>query len=67
MTLCVACLTCVRVCPWQIPRIDQGGVAKIDVRQCRACGICVAECPAQAIVLNQSEDERLFAACGGSR
>ncbi|OGQ94617.1 MAG: 4Fe-4S ferredoxin [Deltaproteobacteria bacterium RIFOXYD12_FULL_57_12] len=65
--LCVACLTCVRVCPWQIPQIDKAGVAKIDVRQCRACGICVAECPAQAIVLNQSEDERLFAACGGSR
>ncbi len=62
--LCVSCLTCVRVCPWDIPKIDQGGFAVIDVEKCRACGICVAECPARAIVLNESEDERLIAACG---
>ena len=62
--LCVSCLTCVRVCPWQIPKIDDMGVAAIDPEQCRACGICVAECPAQAIQLNESEDERLIAACG---
>lgn len=62
--LCVSCLTCVRICPWDIPRIDRGGFAVIDVNRCRACGICVAECPAQAILLNESEDERLIAACG---
>lgn len=62
--LCVSCLTCVRVCPWEIPKIDGGGLATIDVEECRACGICVAECPAQAITLNESEDERLIAACG---
>ncbi len=62
--LCVSCLTCVRVCPWSIPKIDGGGVAVIEVETCRACGICVAECPAQAIVLKESEDERLLAACG---
>ena len=61
--LCVACLTCVRVCPWQIPVIDEDGVAVIDVEACKACGICVAECPARAIVLNESEDDRLIAAC----
>ena len=65
--LCVSCLTCVRVCPWEIPQLDDQGVAAIDARECRACGICVAECPAQAIKLNQSEDERLIAACGSSR
>ena len=62
--LCVSCLTCVRACPWEIPKIDKGGFATIDVEECRACGICVAECPAQAITLNESEDERLIAACG---
>lgn len=61
---CAACLTCVRVCPWRIPKIDVQGVADIDAGQCRACGICVTECPAKAITLNQSEDERLIAACG---
>lgn len=64
---CVACLTCVRVCPWRIPKIDEGGVAQIGARECRACGICVAECPARAITLNQSEDERLLASCGSAR
>jgi heterodisulfide reductase subunit C len=61
---CVSCLTCVRVCPWDIPKIDTGGYAFIDVEKCRACGICVAECPAQAITLNESEDERLIASSG---
>ncbi|TBV81837.1 MAG: 4Fe-4S ferredoxin [Desulfobulbaceae bacterium] len=58
--LCVSCLTCVRICPWRIPVIDQGGRAVIDARQCRWCGICPAECPAQAIHLNESTDERLI-------
>lgn len=62
--LCVSCLTCVRVCPWEIPKIDAGGQAVIDAEECRACGICVEECPARAILLNESEDERLLAACG---
>jgi heterodisulfide reductase subunit C len=65
--LCVSCLTCVRVCPWQIPKINDQGRAVIDPQECRACGICVTECPAQAIKLNESEDERLIAACGTSR
>lgn len=65
--LCVSCLTCVRVCPWEIPKMDKQGVADIDVQECRACGICVAECPAQAIQLNRSEDESLTAACCSSR
>lgn len=64
--LCVSCLTCVRVCPWDIPKIDNSGVATIDPTECRACGICAGECPAQAIVLNQAEDERLLAACGAN-
>jgi len=63
--LCVACLTCVRVCPWRIPKIDDQGVAVIDPRACRGCGICPAECPAKAIKQNESEDERSIAACGG--
>ena len=63
---CVSCLTCVRVCPWEIPYIDSEGVAAIGVKDCKACGICVAECPAQAIKLNQSQDEILIAACGSN-
>jgi heterodisulfide reductase subunit C2 len=65
--LCVSCLTCVRVCPWRIPKIDQEGKATIAPLECRGCGICPAECPAQAIRLNESEDERRIAACGATR
>jgi len=65
--MCVSCLTCVRVCPWRVPKIDAKGVAVIEARECRGCGICPAECPAKAIKLNQSEDERLIATCGTSR
>ena len=61
---CVSCLTCVRVCPWEIPQIDSGGFASIDAKECRACGICVTECPARAISLPQSEDARLLATMG---
>lgn len=65
--LCVSCLTCVRGCPWRIPKIDSDGKAAIDANECRGCGICPTECPAQAIRLNESEDERLIAACGTAR
>jgi heterodisulfide reductase subunit C2 len=64
---CVSCLTCVRVCPWRIPRMAEEGTAVINPEECRACGICVTECPAKAIRLNESEDERLIAACAGGR
>ena len=48
---CVACLTCVRVCPFGAPRIVKEGYAFIDPDYCKACGICVKDCPAEAISL----------------
>jgi NADPH-dependent glutamate synthase beta subunit-like oxidoreductase/ferredoxin len=45
---CVACLTCLRVCPFEVPKMSE--VARIDSALCQACGICIAECPANAIV-----------------
>jgi NADPH-dependent glutamate synthase beta subunit-like oxidoreductase/coenzyme F420-reducing hydrogenase delta subunit len=45
---CAACLTCLRVCPFDIPAVTD--VARIDPALCQACGICIAECPANAIV-----------------
>ena len=46
--LCVGCLTCVRVCPFEIPVINDENVAYIS-GDCQSCGICVVECPAKAI------------------
>ena len=45
---CAACLTCLRVCPFDVPRVTD--VARIDSALCQACGICIAECPANAII-----------------
>ena len=45
---CAACLTCLRVCPFGVPKVTD--VARIHSDLCQACGMCVADCPANAIV-----------------
>jgi heterodisulfide reductase subunit A-like polyferredoxin len=66
---CTACLTCVRVCPYNVPVIDPAlvgaggitGAARIEVAACQGCGICAAECPAGAIQLMHYRDEQVVA------
>ncbi len=61
---CVGCLTCVRICPYEVPQIsgDYTGVGEIigaafvEPAICHGCGSCVAECPAQAIQLMHYTD-----------
>jgi len=55
---CATCLTCLRICPYHVPYLDDSGTVRIPVEQCQACGICVAECPAKAIVLRKPQDRR---------
>jgi thioredoxin reductase/ferredoxin/coenzyme F420-reducing hydrogenase delta subunit len=45
---CAACLTCLRVCPFDVPVVTD--VARMRSTLCQACGICAAACPAGAIV-----------------
>ena len=47
--LCVNCLTCVRVCPYDVPVINEDGTVSIRSEQCQACGLCLSICPAYAI------------------
>ncbi|MCL6580329.1 MAG: FAD-dependent oxidoreductase [Firmicutes bacterium] len=56
---CAACLTCVRVCPFKVPFINERGVAEIDPVQCRGCGTCAGECPARAIHLPCYRDDQM--------
>ncbi len=64
---CVACLTCVRTCPFDVPvvdpeRVGNGGIkgaAYIDPALCQGCGTCTAECPANAIQLAHYRDDQL--------
>ena len=58
---CIACLTCVRVCPFAIPKIGTENVAEIDSVECQACGQCATECPASAIKLSRGQAGRLLA------
>ena len=55
---CATCLTCLRVCPYRVPYLDNTGNIQIPADQCQACGICVAECPARAIILRKPSDRR---------
>ncbi|MGD8387941.1 MAG: FAD-dependent oxidoreductase [Desulfobacteraceae bacterium] len=58
---CAVCLTCVRTCPYGVPRIGDEGHAVIDPAECRGCGACVSECPGKAIVLRHFTDEQIIA------
>jgi heterodisulfide reductase subunit A-like polyferredoxin len=58
---CAACLTCVRVCPYEVPVINARGEAEIDVSKCKGCGSCAAECPARAIELMHFRSDQLEA------
>ncbi|MDY7032075.1 MAG: FAD-dependent oxidoreductase, partial [Thermodesulfobacteriota bacterium] len=60
-TICAACLTCVRACPYDVPRINSEGVAEIEPAECQGCGICVSMCPRKAIQLNNYSDEEILA------
>jgi heterodisulfide reductase subunit A-like polyferredoxin len=58
---CAVCLTCVRMCPFQVPQINDENVAFIELAKCQGCGICVAECPAKAIQLAHFKDHQIMA------
>ena len=58
---CVACLTCVRSCPYKVPSINGDGVAHIEPAACQGCGICASACPRKAIKLRHYEDEQVLA------
>jgi heterodisulfide reductase subunit A len=69
---CTGCLTCVRICPFDVPvirpdLIGVGGIqgaAHIEAAVCQGCGSCAAECPAQAIQLMDYTDAQMIAKTG---
>ncbi|MFH1096107.1 MAG: NAD(P)-binding protein [Candidatus Desantisbacteria bacterium] len=58
---CVACLTCIRMCPYSVPFINDKGAAEIEPAKCQGCGICASECPAKAIELMHYKDTQVVA------
>jgi electron transport complex protein RnfB len=45
---CIACETCVRVCPFDAISME-GNLAVLDHERCRVCGLCIPRCPTRTI------------------
>jgi len=60
-TDCVACATCVKVCPYGAPMINHLNKAEIQAAKCMGCGSCTAACPAHTITLQHQESSQMTA------
>jgi heterodisulfide reductase subunit A len=60
-TDCVACATCVKVCPYGAPMINDLHKAEIQGAKCMGCGSCTAACPAHTITLQHQECNQMTA------
>ena len=57
--VCRGCTHCMKRCPTGAIRIA-GGKARVDPERCIDCGQCMVVCPHHAIVLEQSDFNRIF-------
>ena len=60
---CATCLTCVRVCPFDVPVVREHA-AYIDPANCQGCGSCASACPGRAIQVGHYKDEQVLAKLG---
>ena len=51
---CVACGSCVKVCPKGAIKVYKGLYACVDEELCIGCGRCAAECPAAIIEIEET-------------
>jgi heterodisulfide reductase subunit A len=58
---CVSCLTCMRVCPFDSPYINEDGEVRHNEVKCMGCGICASICPNKAFQVNNFKDEQIMA------
>lgn len=52
---CVACGTCINVCPVDAIKMIDGVYAKVDQDKCVGCSKCVKVCPASVIEIIERE------------
>jgi len=57
--VCAGCLTCVRLCPYDVPEIGEDGVAHIEPASCQGCGVCASACPRKAITTRHYSDDQI--------
>lgn len=59
--LCMSCLSCFRVCPFDSPYIAEDGKVSHNEVKCMGCGICAGICPAKAFQVNNFRDDQVLA------
>ncbi len=58
--ICMSCLTCLRLCPFDSPYIDEDGRISHNEVKCMGCGICASVCPAKAFQVNCFRDDQIL-------
>ncbi len=53
-SLCKACSTCVKACPFNAIQIEND-TAVVDWETCMGCGVCVGQCPRSGLTLLRDE------------
>lgn len=53
---CVACGSCVKVCPRGAISVPYGIYAVVDKEACVGCGLCEKACPASVIHIEKREE-----------
>jgi heterodisulfide reductase subunit A len=59
--ICMSCLSCFRLCPFDSPYIDEEGRVSHNEVKCMGCGICAGICPAKAFQVNNFRDDQILA------
>nr|WP_310604712.1 4Fe-4S binding protein [Anaerosporobacter sp.] len=54
---CVACGSCIKVCPRGAIAVPNGITAVVDEEKCVGCGICAKACPASVISSREKQSE----------
>ena len=52
---CVACGTCLRICPVRALSVFKGIRATVDAEKCVGCGKCAQICPAGVVEMTEKE------------
>ena len=58
--ICMSCLSCFRLCPFDSPYIDEEGKVSHNEVKCMGCGICASICPAKAFQVNNFRDDQIL-------